>query len=368
MNYAETVGNEFRKLYDRPPMIVRSPGRVNLIGEHTDYNLGFVMPAAIDKAMYFAAAARTDQRCTLHALDLNDHFDFAIGHLQYTDKRWPNYLMGVVAQLIKGGYGIRGFDCVFSGDIPIGAGLSSSAAMEAGLAFVLNRMFDLKIDNLSLVKLAQRAENEFVGVQCGIMDQYANIFGEPDSVLRLDCRSLESRFYPFGFDDVSIVLLDTGVSHSLAASEYNRRREECAEGVARIRTRYPGVEYLRDVNVTMMEECREQMPGTIYRRCRYVVDENARVLRACMELENKQLKRFGALMDDTHHGLRDLYEVSCAELDFLVETVRPNRHVYGSRMMGGGFGGCTVNLIENAGIDRVIGTAAEKYKRRLTLN
>ncbi len=227
MNFAEAVKIKFKELYNGEPVIVRSPGRANLIGEHTDYNLGFVLPCAIDKAIYFAVAPRKDTMCRLYALNMNESFETSIDELRKSKKGWPNYLMGVLDQLNKSGYSFSGFNCVFGGDIPVGAGLSSSAALEAGLAFTLNHIFDLGIDKLSLVKIAQKAENEFVGVQCGIMDQFINIFGESGAVLRLDCRSLEYQYFPFEFDDVAIVLFNSNVSHSLASSQYNQRRTEC---------------------------------------------------------------------------------------------------------------------------------------------
>jgi galactokinase len=299
---------------------------------------------------------------------MNDEYQFSFDDLQFTQKGWPNYLMGIVDQFMKARYRIRGFNCVFGGDIPIGAGLSSSAALEAGLAFALNTLFDLRIEDLSLVKLAQAAENEFVGVRCGIMDQYINIFGEQDKVLRIDCRSLEYKYYPFAHPNVSIVLFDTHVSHSLASSEYNRRREECGEGVAIIKKMCPEVSSLRDVSIDMLEKCKSLMNSTIYRRCKYVVEENDRVLKACKELEKGDLKAFGAFMNQTHVGLSRDYEVSCKELDFLITLVKDNPQVYGSRMMGGGFGGCTINLIENSGIEEISTYAAKKYKQAFNID
>jgi galactokinase len=241
--------------------------------------------------------------------------------------------------------------------------LSSSAALEAGLAFALNKLFDLHADNLTLVKLAQRAENEFVGVRCGIMDQFINIFGEKNKVLQIDCRSLTYKYYPFQYPNVSLVLYNTGVSHSLASSEYNKRREQCGTGVDIIKHRYPYVTYLRDVSFSMLEECRIDLEPVIYRRCKYVVEENDRLLKACLELEKGDLKMFGSLMNQTHQGLSHDYEVSCRELDFLATTVQDIPQVYGARMMGGGFGGCTINLIENRTVAEINQQVTEKYKK-----
>jgi galactokinase len=367
MHLAEKVSNKFKELYKETPLIVRSPGRVNLIGEHTDYNMGFVLPAAIDKAIYFAIAPRSDNECKVFALDMNDQFDFEINKLNKSEKGWPNYLMGVVEQLNNLGYKLKGFNCVFGGDIPIGAGLSSSAALEAGLAFALNHMFNLEIENISLVKIAQKAENEFVGVKCGIMDQFINIFGKSGNVLRIDCRSLEYDYFPFNYNNLSIVLFDTRVSHSLASSEYNQRRKECGEGVRIIRNDFPLIQSLRDVSIDLLNEYSLKMDKTVYSRCRYAVEENDRLLKACTALENRDLVNFGSLMYKTHEGLSKDYEVSCKELDYLVELTISNPHVFGSRMMGGGFGGCTINLIENDSIEQVSNKIAIEYRQKYNL-
>ncbi len=368
MNLVDRIEETFKKRFNEQPIIVRSPGRVNLIGEHTDYNLGFVLPAAIDKAIYFAITPRNDSVCMIVALDMDDEYSFTIDNFQFTPKGWPNYLMGVVDQLKKAHYLLHGFNCVFGGDIPIGAGLSSSAALEAGLAFALNEINQLKIDKLSLVKLAQKAENEFVGVQCGIMDQYINIFGEPDKVLRIDCRSLEYSHYPFHYPNVSIVLFDSCVSHSLASSEYNRRREECTEGVTIIKRLFSQIESLRDVSFDMLAESKSQMDPVIYRRCKYIVEENNRVFKACAALEKNDLKSFGSFMNQSHDGLSRDYEISCAELDCLHTLVEGNPKVYGARMMGGGFGGCTINLIENDGIEEIKRTLTKQYKQKFNID
>jgi galactokinase len=368
MNLVESVESTFREKFKEQPLLIRSPGRVNLIGEHTDYNKGYVLPAAIDKSIYFAIAPRDDRHCMMIAMDMNDEYEFSIDDLQFSNKEWPNYLMGVVDQFLKAQYELKGFHCVFGGDIPIGAGMSSSAALEAGLAFGLNSLFELRIDKLSLVKFAQKAENEFVGVQCGIMDQYINIFGKQDNVLRIDCRSLEYQYYPFAFHSVSLVLFDSCVSHSLASSEYNRRREECGEGVAVIKKSLPEVNSLRDVSMDIMRRHKDKLNATIYRRCKYVVEENDRVLQACVALEKGDLKAFGKLMTKTHEGLSNDYAVSCKELDSLVELLKDNPYVYGSRMMGGGFGGCTINLIENNHLEEIITMVTKQYKKKFQID
>jgi galactokinase len=367
MRLAKIIELKFKELFNETPLIIRSPGRVNLIGEHTDYNMGFVLPAAIDKAIYFAITPRNDDDCVVFALDINEEYKFGINNLKKSEKSWPNYLMGVVEQLNVSGYSLKGFNCVFGGNIPMGAGLSSSAALEAGLAFALNYIFNFGIDKLKLVKMAQKAENKFVGVECGIMDQFISLFGKSGNVLRLDCRSLEYNYFPFNFENISIVLFDTCVSHSLAFSEYNQRRKECDEGLKVIQKDFHHFQNLRDVSIDLLNENKAKLNKIIYKRCEYVIRENERVLKACTALENHDLTAFGSLMYKTHEGLSKNYEVSCKELDFLVDLTKDNPHVFGSRMMGGGFGGCTINLIENDSIESVNKMIAAEYNKRFNI-
>ena len=369
MEIVQNLILKFRELYKEEPVLFKSPGRVNLIGEHTDYNMGFVLPGAIEKSIYFAITPRDDKKISLYSLDLKKTCEKELDNLHFEESHWPNYLLGVVDQLLKAGYLPRGFNCVFGGNIPIGAGLSSSAAIEGGLAFALNYLFNLRIDKLTLVKLAQKAENEFVGVKCGIMDQYINIFGDSGKVLKIDCRSLEYEYIPFEFNDVSIVLFDTRVSHSLASSEYNQRRKDCQSGVDVIKKDHPGKQSLRDVSIELLNDYRTKLDKIIFNRCKYVVEENNRLLLGCDKLKENDLKFFGSLMYKSHEGLSEDYEVSCAELDYLVELVRDIPSVYGSRMMGGGFGGCTINLIRNENIDEIVnkisGLYRAKFKREM---
>jgi galactokinase len=341
----------YRDLYRDEPLLVRSPGRVNLIGEHTDYNQGFVLPAAVDKAIVFALGPASGRECHLQALDLGQAYTFRQDLITRTDLGWPNYLLGVVQEIWRTGRQIPAFRCLFGGDIPIGAGMSSSAALEAGLAFGLNRLFDLGMNPLDMVKLAQRAENDFVGVRCGIMDQFINIFGRSRTVLKLDCRSLEHDYYPFDRNDLRIVLCDTRVRRELASSEYNVRRSQCEEGVKVLRKYSPGLRSLRDVTADLLEAHRGELDPVVFQRCAYVVGENERVESACRALERGDFSSFGGLMNASHDGLRDDYQVSCPELDILVKAARSVPGVLGSRLMGAGFGGCTINLVQDVAVE-----------------
>ena len=357
---------KFRELFGdlSGTIAVRSPGRVNLIGEHTDYYEGFVLPAAVDKVILFIIAPANGTRCRLYAADLNDTFEFDTTAFERSPKGWPNYLMGVVDQLQKNGFIVGGFDCLFGGNIPIGAGMSSSAAIEGGLIYALNRIFDFGIDRLTLVKLAQRAENLFVGVNCGIMDQYINIFGEAKKVVKIDCRSLDYEYFPFERTDLRIVLCDTTVRRALATSEYNIRRKQCEEGVGILQAAYPSIRSLRDADLSMLADHERKFDPVVYRRCRYVVEENIRVSRACEDLQKNDFSSFGRRMFASHAGLSAQYEVSCRELDILVDIASGIEGVYGARMMGAGFGGCTINLVQADAVEKFSAVVRTKYTQQ----
>ena len=357
----ENIRNHFSGLYDEEPVIIASPGRINLIGEHTDYNEGFVMPAAIDRRIYFALAQREDTRCEVHALDLDDAFVFhSSDELSPSEKVWRNYILGVVQRIKELTGKSVGFNCVFSGDIPIGAGLSSSAALEGGFVFALNQMFDLNLKKLDMAKIGQWAEHNFVGVKCGLMDQYANIYGQADKAIQLDCRSYDYTLFDTNFDQYSILLFDTQVKHELGSSEYNVRRAECHEGVEFFQTINPEIKSLRDVSPEMVEQHKNDLSEKVYERCVFVTSENRRVELAGKALASKDYHTFGQLLYASHEGLSKRYEVSCEELDYLVELSHQEDLVLGSRMMGGGFGGCTINLIETEHCDAI----AEKFKKQ----
>ncbi|MFN8354122.1 MAG: galactokinase [Spirosomataceae bacterium] len=360
---SDQVSSRFIEHFQHPAqLLVRSPGRINLIGEHTDYNGGFVLPASIDKEIYFAISPRTDGLCRVEAANLSAVGEFSVHELTHTSQGWLNYLIGSTKQVVDAGKSIGGFDLVFGGNIPTGAGLSSSAAVECGLIFCLNKLFSLGFSTVEMVKMAQKAENTFVGVNCGIMDQFASMFGQDNHVIRLDCRSLEYQYAPFMASDYSLILCDTGVKHSLGDSEYNTRRQECEIGIALLRQYYPAVQLLRDVTSSMLEEHRAELSPIVYQRCRYVIDEIERVPAACEDLQRNDLVAFGQKMYATHEGLQHLYEVSCPELDYLVAQARLNDAVLGARMMGGGFGGCTINLVRTDAAEAFVETMAAAYQ------
>ena len=359
----ETVRTVFVSNFGHPTLFVQSPGRINLIGEHTDYNQGFVLPAAIDKAIYLAIGKRADKEVHLIAADLADSFSVALNNLNFSEKTWSNYLIGVVDQLQKNGYQLGGFNAVLAGDVPLGAGLSSSAAVECATVFALNELFELGLSKIEMVRLAQKAENEFVGVKCGIMDQFASMFGKTDAVIQLDCQSLGYNYMPFNQEGIKIVLLDTRVKHSLASTEYNLRREECEAGVKIIQEKYPAVASLRNATMQMIQECLINTDQKIIDRCSFVVAEIKRLQDACKDLEAGDLKAFGKKMYETHDGLSKLYEVSCAELDFLADFAKTDASVLGARMMGGGFGGCTINLVEENAVEAFVLAAGNAFQK-----
>lgn len=355
------VPKPFANLATPGSVIVRSPGRINLIGEHTDYNQGFVLPAAIDKAVYVSAEKSGDNKITLYSVDFNESIEVRMDEIKAVPGYWPTYIFGVVDQLQKKGYPVEGFNMNIYGDIPVGAGLSSSAAIECAAAFALDQLFDFKIERKQMALLCQAAEHEFAGVKCGIMDQFASLFGKKDQVIKLDCRTLEFEYIPFDPSGYEIVLFNSMIKHSLASTKYNVRRSECEQVVKMLQYKYPAIKSLRDVDIYMLDELLE--PGeTIYRRCRYVIEENTRLIEGCEDLRRGDLESFGKKMFATHEGLRKDYEVSCPELDFLVDQVKSRSEVIGARMMGGGFGGCTINIIKQEMVEEITKLISNKYR------
>lgn len=351
-----------------PQIIVRSPGRVNIIGEHTDYNEGFVLPGAIDKAAYVAIGLREDDEIHLTALDLNESFSININNLKPVgDVSWPNFILGAAAQFIKRGTRLKGFNAVLISDVPIGAGLSSSAAIESATVFALNELLQTDIDKTEMIKMAQMTEHEFAGVRCGIMDMFASVMGKRDHVIKLDCRNLDYEYVPFKLDGIKILLLNTNVKHSLASSEYNTRRKECEQGVALIRQFQPHVNSLRDATTEMLDKYVLPKNEGIDKRCRFIVEEIERLKTGCEDLKKGDIHLLGKKMFATHEGLSKQYEVSCKELDLLVDFVKNNEAVIGARMMGGGFGGCTINLVKEVAIEQLVAEIKPAYEAATNL-
>jgi galactokinase len=358
MTPLQSVASVFKDKFKREPLFVVAPGRINLIGEHTDYNKGFVMPAAVDKHLAFAAAPNGTDQFNFYSLDFNESFSFGLSDLK-PGSHWSNYMMGVADGFKQQSLPLAGIDCVFGGNIPTGAGMSSSAALCSGIGFAFNELFHCNLTRLQLAKIAQRAEHEFAGVRCGIMDQYASLFGQSNSALLLDCRSLQHEYLPINFQDIEILLIDTKVKHELASSAYNQRRAACEEGVSKIQHNKPTVQSLRDADLNDLELIRTRVSPDVFNKCEFIIQEIARTQQAAQLLKANDLIGFGKKMFETHWGLSKQYEVSCPESDFLV-TLAENfgLAVLGARQMGGGFGGCTINLVNKA--------AAQKYTDKVS--
>lgn len=353
--YQEIVGDD--------ALVIHSPGRINLIGEHTDYNNGFVLPVAIDKYVEVTISRRVDSKVVLYAVQFGERYEAQLADSKPEKNYWTNYVLGVADQLIKRGYTVSGFNMVIDGNVPVGAGMSSSAAMECAVCSAMNELFGLRLSKIDIALISQAAEHTYAGVKCGIMDQFASVFGKKEHAIRLDCRNLEYEYIPLNLRDYKIVLFNTNVKHNLASSEYNTRRAQCEEGVHLIKKHRPQIESLRDVTTGMLTQYISD--PLIRMRCQYVVEENNRLLAVCDALQRDDPEVFGKLMFRTHEGLSKEYEVSCPELDFLVDAVKNNEAVLGARMMGGGFGGCTINLIKEEAVPRLIGVLSNDYAKAM---
>jgi galactokinase len=363
---AVTVLNRFRESFTSEPTLYFSPGRINLIGEHVDYNDGFVLPAAIDKGVYYAVAPNDSDNLNFIAVDFDETFSVAVADIQKMSN-WKNYVLSVVNEFLLLGVAVKGFDCVFAGDIPRGSGMSSSAAVEGGLAFALNEMFNTKLNRVELALLCQRAEHNYPHVNCGIMDQYANMMGHKDEVIMLDCKTIQHQYFPLRLQGCKIVLINSKVHHTLASGEYNIRRHRCEEGMAVLKSDL-GIQSFRDINdVDALMPFKDKMEEKVFNCCLYVVEEIARAKKAASLLQQDDLASFGKLMYATHEGLSKLYEVSCDELDFLVELAKQDDGVIGARLMGGGFGGCTINIVKDDAITRFIETTSKAYYQKFNI-
>ena len=349
----------FTERFSSNPIFYASAGRINLIGEHTDYNGGFVFPGAIDKYIMTAININGTDKVRLYSVDMNQYTEFGLREEDKPAEQWACYVFGVCREVIKRGFEVKGFDAVFAGDVPLGAGLSSSAALESCFAYAINDLFnDNKISIFELALIGQSTEHNYCGVNCGIMDQFASVFGKKDCLMRLDCRSLEFKYFPFKPVGYKLVLVNSQVKHELVDSPYNKRRESC-ERVAKTL----GVETLRDADMSMLEAAKAQISDEDYKRAVYVIGEKQRVLDVCEALEKGDYETVGQRMYETHHGLSKDYEVSCEELDFLNDVAK-ECGVTGSRIMGGGFGGCTINLVKEDLYDTFVQTAKTKFNEK----
>ncbi len=354
------IEEKFQSLFGNDYMVYTSPGRVNLIGEHTDYNGGFVFPGAIDKGIYAVINPNGTDKVRAYSLDYDGQAEFGMNEEDAPQESWARYIFGVCREMKKRGFEPKGFDTVFVGDVPLGAGMSSSAALESTFANALNDIFNLNIDRFELARIGQSTEHNYCGVKCGIMDQFASVFGKKGHLMRLNCATMEFEYFPFNPEGYKVVLLDTVVKHELASSAYNKRRESCENACAHIKARHPEVNYLSDATMAMLDEVKAEISEEDYMRAVYVIGEKQRVLDVCAALEQGDYETVGDRMFGTHYGMSKEYEVSCEELDFLNDVAK-QCGVTGSRVMGGGFGGCTINLVKEDLYDNFIATAKKEY-------
>lgn len=356
----QEINKEFKARFGSEGTVYSSAGRINLIGEHTDYNGGFVFPGAIDKVIMTELKANGTDKVKVYSIDIKEYAEFGLEEKDAPEQSWARYIFGVCREIIKRGGKVSGFDAVFAGNVPLGAGLSSSAALESCFAFALNDMFNEgKIDKFELAKIGQSTEHNYCGVNCGIMDQFASVFGKKGNLMRLDCRSLEYEYFPFDPKDYSLVLVDSRVKHELADSPYNKRRASCERVASKL-----GIETLRDADMEDLMRIKNEISEEDFMRAKYVIEEKERVLAVCDALEKGDFETVGKKMYETHNGLSKDYEVSCEEIDFLNDKAK-EMGVTGSRIMGGGFGGCTINLLKNdlhdKFVEEIVASFKEKY-------
>ena len=357
------IHEKFKDLFGEGGVQYASAGRVNLIGEHTDYNGGYVFPGAIDCGIIAEIKVNGTDRVRAFSLDYNEEVTFGLNEEDKPSQAWACYIFGVCRETVKRGGKVAGFDTVFAGDVPLGAGLSSSAALESTFAFAIEDINKNGIDRFELAKIGQMTEHHYCGVNCGIMDQFASCFGKQGSLIRLNCKTMEYKYFPFNPQGYKLVLIDSCVKHELASSAYNKRRQSCENAAAHIRKNHPEIEFLSDCNRLWLDEVRSEIPEEDFLRAEYVIGEVQRVLDVCDALERGDYETVGEMMYQTHFGLSKLYEVSCEELDFLNKLAR-KMDVTGSRVMGGGFGGCTINLVKDELYQSFIDAAREQFAAR----
>ena len=347
---------------------IESPGRINLIGEHIDYNGGYVLPAAIDKKITLSFRKNDSNTCEVYSSNFKSSFIIDLNNLVRSDIEWQNFILGVLFHInVLRPDSFNGFDCVIDSNLALGSGISSSAALECGIAKGINELFNIGLSDLEIVKLSRDAEHTFVGTKCGIMDQFTVVKGKKDRLILLNCKTLNYDLIEVEFSPYKVVLLNSNVSHSLANSKYNIRRDECDTALKAIKRKHPNFQFLTDVPVKVVQEFKNSLPQKIYNRALYVTQENQRTLKAVAFLKAQDLKGFGECLYKSHHGLQHLYEVSCKELDFLVEQSKVLDYVLGSRMMGGGFGGCTINLIHQDKVEEFIENVSASYEEKYNI-
>lgn len=347
--------------YRSKPRLFRAPGRINLIGGHTDYNNGFVLPAAIDKEIWMLMAPNKLEVCKIYSHDFDEYVEFKRDDYRNVPYKWSKYIIGIIDQLSRKGINIGGFDCVFAGDIPLGVGMASSAALECATVIGLNKIFDLKLSDMDMALMAQKAEREYVGVNCGIMDQFASIFPQPGHLLKIDCQDFNYEKVKIDLSKHDLVLINPMVNHTLVETEYNKRIAECESVIEKLNNLGHSFRTLRDVSLGQLELNRTKLERNEYRRAKYIIEESLRVVKACDAIQENNLKKAGELMYKSHDGLQFEYQVSCKELDFLVDATMQHEEVLGSRIMGKGHGGCTVSLIESAMADQIVDEICENY-------
>ncbi|GMN10739.1 galactokinase [Croceitalea sp. MTPC9] len=355
--------------YRESDVVIESPGRINLIGEHIDYNGGLVLPAAIDKKVTLYFKKSINKKCRVHSKSFDDDFVIDLNKIKVSDKEWHNYFLGVIYFIQqKFPNSINGFDCVVESDLPIGSGVSSSAALECGIAKGLSELFDIGLSNEEIIIISRDAEHHFVGTKCGIMDQFAVVMGQKEKLIKLDCENLSFEYIPASMKDFKIVLLNSNVSHNLATSEYNLRRKECEIGLKKIQKKYPKYNSLAKVPLKIIDEFKEAVSAVNYNRLSYVSEENTRTIKASKALIDGSIEKFGSYLFESHDGLKNKYQVSCDELDFLVGIGKGFDGVVGARMMGGGFGGCTINIVQENKVEAYIEEASKKYHTKFGIS